>query len=467
MVLWFITIGAHRAHVDRSIEPHVLDAVNPIHAVQFFVQNRYHGFVVLGSVFLVVTGGEALYADMGHFGAGPIRLAWFGMVMPGLLLNYFGQGALLLHASRRPPSRRSTASCRRRMVVPLVVLSTVAAVIASQALISAVFSLTRQAVQLGYSPRVEIRHTSATTIGQIYVPSGQLGARRSRPSRSSSASSRRARWRPPTASRSRRRWAITTMLAYVVARQVWHWSRWTAGVAHRGLHHRSTWRSSAPTLLKILHGGWVPLVIAALVFSLLSTWKTGRAGARRAAARARVSVRSVPQGSQRATRPHRVPGTAIFMTGSGAGVPPTLLHNLRHNKVLHAQRRAADGDDRGRAARVDGARASSVEPLSAGFFRVTLRYGFMEEPSVPEAISDARARGLPIDKDDITYFLGRETLLAGEPSRHGAVARKAVRVDVAQRHARDGVLQNPAGARRRARDAGGAVGTCTDDLGDR
>ena len=209
------------------------------------MRNRYHGFVVLGSVFLAVTGGEALYADMGHFGAGPIRLAWFGMVMPGLLLNYFGQGALLL----ADPGRGVVAVLSpgpRVMVVPLVVLATVAAVIASQALISAVFSLTRQAVQLGYSPRVEIRHTSATTIGQIYVPSVNwalaiatialvIGFQ-------SSSALAAAYGIAVTATMG-----ITTILAYVVARQVWHWSRWTGRQRHRGVPRRSTWRSSART----------------------------------------------------------------------------------------------------------------------------------------------------------------------------------------------------------------------------
>ena len=413
MVLWFITIGAIGLKWVLDA-PHVLVAANPEYAVQFFVQNRYHGFVVLGAVFLAVTGGEALYADMGHFGAGPIRVAWFSMVMPGLLLNYFGQGALLLtdpSAAESPFYRLVPLS----MVVPFVVLSTVAAVIASQALISAVFSLTRQAVQLGYSPRVEIRHTSATTIGQIYVPSVNralaiatialvIGFR-------SSSALAAAYGIAVTATMG-----ITTILAYVVARQVWHWSRWTAGVI-TAVFITIDLAFFGANLLKVLHGGWVPLVIATLVFSLLSTWKTGRMVLGK-----RLRERAYPFDlflkDLNRTRPHRVPGTAIFMTGSGAGVPPTLIHNLRHNKVLHANivLLTVTTED---VPHVSKERAIELEPLSAGFFRVTLRYGFMEEPSVPEAISDARARGLPIDKDDITYFLGRETLL---PANHPGMA---------------------------------------------
>ncbi len=409
MILWFVTIGT--TGVAWILDaPQVLGAMNPVHAVRFFVENQYHGFVVLGAVFLVVTGGEALYADMGHFGATPIRIAWFGAVMPGLLLNYFGQGALLLQhpdAAASPFYRLAPAE----MVLPLVVLATAAAVIASQALISAVFSLTRQAVQLGYSPRVEVRHTSASTIGQIYIPTVNwllaiatialvIGFQ-------SSSALAAAYGIAVTATM-----AITTILAYVIARQVWHWNRLLAG-AVTVVFLTVDLAFFGANALKIMHGGWVPLVIAAAVYSLLSTWKAGRTilgdRLREKAYPFELFVKDLQR-----TRPYRVPGTGIFMTGSGAGVPPTLIHNLRHNKVLHASVVlltvvTQDVPHVAEEARVD------VEPLTAGFFRVTLRYGFMEEPNVPEAMTTARARGLPIDKDDITYFLGRETLL---PANH-------------------------------------------------
>jgi KUP system potassium uptake protein len=413
MVVWFITIGAIGLKWVMET-PEILSAANPQHAVQFFVVNRYHGFVVLGAVFLAVTGGEALYADMGHFGAGPIRFAWFSMVMPGLLLNYFGQGALLLvdpSAAESPFYRLVPLS----FVVPYVALATAAAVIASQALISAVFSLTRQAVQLGYSPRVEIRHTSATTIGQIYVPTINRALAIATIALvigfESSSALAAAYGIAVTATMG-----ITTILAYVVARQVWKWNRWTAGTV-TAVFLIIDLAFFGANLLKVMHGGWVPLVIATLVFSLLSTWKTGRM-----VLGTRLRERAYPFDlflkDLNRTRPHRVPGTAIFMTGSGAGVPPTLIHNLRHNKVLHANivLLTVTTED---VPHVPSKRAIEVEPLSAGFFRVTLRYGFMEEPAVPEAISEARARGLPIDKDDITYFLGRETLL---PANHPGMA---------------------------------------------
>ncbi len=406
MVIWFITIGA----IGFSwvvTNPHVLSAVNPIHAVTFFEQNRYHAFVVLGAVFLVMTGGEALYADMGHFGPFPIRLAWFAIVMPGLLLNYFGQGALLLSNPAAVDSPFFHL-VQPSMILPLTVLSTVAAVIASQALISAVFSLTRQAVQLGYSPRVEIRHTSATTIGQIYVPvinSTLAVATIALVIGFGSSSALAAAYGIAVTGTM----AITTVLAYVVSRQVYKWNRVVA-VTLTAIFLTVDLAFFGANALKILHGGWVPLVIAGVIFTLLSTWKTGRA-----TLGARLRERAYPfelfLKDLTRVRPYRVPGTAIFMTGSGAGVPPTLLHNLQHNKVLHARvvLLTVTTED---VPHVPVDRRITVEPLSEGFFRLVLRYGFMEEPNVPDAITEARAKGLPIDKDDITYFLGRETLLA-------------------------------------------------------
>ena len=413
MLVWFVAIGLLGARWIVT-NPAVLEAVNPAHAWTFFVENRYHAFVVLGAVFLVVTGGEALYADIGHFGAGPIRLAW-GLVLPSLLLNYFGQGALLIAnpaAADAPFYQIAPAP----LILPLVILATAAAVIASQALISAVFSLTRQAVQLGYSPRVEIRHTSMTTIGQIYVPMVNwmlAGATITLVLAFRSSTALAAAYGIAVCATM----AITTVLAYVIARQVWHWNRWSAGVvtAVFAIIDAAFLASNA---LKILHGGWVPIVIATVIFIFLSTWKTGRE-----ILGARLRERAYPfdqfQKDLLRIRPYRVPGTAIFMTGSGAGVPPTLIHNLRHNKVLHASvvlLTVVTGD----IPVVSDDDRIVVEPLGSGFFKVTLKYGFSEEPSVPEAISAARGRGLPIDKDDITYFLGRETLLSTD---HPGMAR--------------------------------------------
>ena len=303
------------------------------------------------------------------------------------------------------------------LVLPLVILATAAACIASQALISAVFSMTRQAVQLGYSPRVEIRHTSETTIGQIYIPTVNwalmIGTIALVVLFRSSTALAAAYGIAITATMT-----ITTVLAYVVARHVWGWSRWTAGslTAVLLVIDAAFLGSNA---LKILHGGWVPLAMAAFVFLLMSTWKSGRqvlgARLREKAYPLDQFLKELPR-----THPDRVHGSAIFMTGSGAGVPPTLLHNLRHNKVLHASIVLLTVVTE-EIPEVPDERRVDIEPLGSGFFRVTLRYGFVEEPDVPAAIALARGRGLPIDKDDITYFLGRETLLA--TARESGMAR--------------------------------------------
>jgi KUP system potassium uptake protein len=415
MIVWFVTLGAMGTRW-MLLEPQVLWALDPEYAVGFFVQNGYQGFVVLGSVFLVVTGGEALFADIGHFGAGPIRVAWFVLVFPGLLLNYLGQGALLL---QRPEavSQPFYSLAPPMFVVPLVVLATAAAVIASQALISAVFSITRQAVQLGYSPRVEIRHTSATTVGQIYVPivnwSLAAGAIALVLIFQSSTALAAAYGVAIAATMT-----ITTVLAYVISRHVWGWPRWKAGAITAVLLVIDVAFLSS-NLLKLLHGGWVPLAMAGVVFLFMSTWKTGR---QVLGLRMRQKAYPLDQFMKELPRtiPSRVPGSAIFMTGSGAGVPTTLLHNLRHNKVLHASVVLLTVITE-EVPEVADARRVTIEPLGSNFFRVTLRYGFSEEPDVPAAMALARARGLPIDKDDITYFLGRETLLAA--AQHSGMAR--------------------------------------------
>jgi KUP system potassium uptake protein len=415
MVLWFAVLGAMGVHW-ILLEPHVMTAIDPRYAVRFFALNGYHGFVVLGSVFLVVTGGEALYADMGHFGAGPIRLAWFSLVFPGLLLNYLGQGALLLQhpdAASQPFYRMAPAP----LVVPLVGLATAAAVIASQALISAVFSLTRQAVQLGFSPRVEIRHTSETTVGQIYLPlvnwALMVGTVALVIAFGSSSALAAAYGIAVTATMG-----ITTMLAYVVARQRWGWPRAVALVVTVLLLAIDLAFFGA-NLLKLMQGGWVPLVMAAAVYLLMATWSRGRMVLGLRLREKAYPLEAFLKDLVR-TPPTRVPGSAIFMTGSGAGVPPTLLHNLRHNKVLHASVVLLTVITE-EIPEVADERRVTIEPLGSNFSRVTLRYGFSEEPDVPAAMALARSRGLAIDKDDITYFLGRETLLAA--ARESGMAR--------------------------------------------
>ena len=406
MVVWFITIALLGVRW-ILLDPHVLVAFNPVHGASFLINEKWHGFVVLGSVFLVVTGGEALYADMGHFGPKPIRVAWFTLVLPALLLNYFGQGALLLGdpAAAASPFYRLAPSW---LVYPLVVLATMAASIASQALISGVFSLTRQAIQLGYCPRLDVEHTSMTERGQIYIPQINwvmmiatvglvLGFRTS--------SALAAAYGVAVTLTM----VITTLLAYLVARDAWGVRRSIAGsLAALFLLIEGSFFVANAT--KILHGGWFPLVAGGFVFLLLSTWKTGRAIlARRFVERLYPLEQFLGDIGERP--PVRVAGMAVFMTSNAHGTPPTLLHNLEHNKVLH-ERVILLTVTTGEQPHLDPATRLQVQPLGQGFFRAIVRYGFMEEPDIPAVLASAQAPPFPLVLDDTTFFLGTETLLA-------------------------------------------------------
>jgi KUP system potassium uptake protein len=406
MVVWFVTIALLGVRW-ISQDFHVLSAFNPIHAVQFFATNGFHGFVVLGSVFLVVTGGEALYADMGHFGRRPIRIAWVGLVLPALFLNYLGQGAMLINTPEAAVNPFYLLAPRWALY-PLVTLATMAAIIASQALISGAFSLTRQAIQLGYCPRLDIQYTSPHQQGQIYIPQVNwllmistvglvVGFR--------SSSALAAAYGIAVTSTM----VITTLLAYLVARRSWGVRRIVAGsLASFFLFIELGF--FAANVIKIPHGGWFPLVIGAMIYLLLSTWKKGRG---LLASRLRERLYPFDRFMQDITErpPHRVPGTAVFMTSNLIGTPPTLLHNLEHNQVLHERvvlLTVVTSD----APHVDEDGRLSVETLGQGFYRVTLRYGFMEEPDVPAALANGAARGLPLAAEKMTFFLGLETLLS-------------------------------------------------------
>ena len=408
MIVWFCTIGVLGLRWVMR-DPHVLAAINPLHAVEFFAANGWHAFVVLGSVFLVVTGGEALYADMGHFGRRPIRLAWFGLVMPALILNYLGQGAMLInqpHAAASPFYLLAPSW----LLYPLVALATMAAIIASQALISGAYSLTRQAIQLGYSPRLEIQYTSAHQQGQIYMPQINwllmlstvglvLGFR--------SSSALAAAYGIAVTSTM----VITTLLAYLVARRSWGVRRRVAA-SLAGFFLVIELGFFGANVIKIPHGGWFPLVVGALIYALLSTWKRGRA---LLAARMRDRLYPFDQFLRDLTvsRPHRVPGTAVFMTSNATGTPPTLLHNLEHNHIIHERvilLTVVTSD----VPHVPEDERLTLEPLGQGFFRLTVRYGFMEEPDVPGALAAAGQRELPIAVEQTTFFLGMETILSTE-----------------------------------------------------
>jgi len=411
MLVWFAVLGVlGLSEIVR--QPGVLAAVSPEHAVRFFAENLGRGFVVLGAVFLVVTGGEALYADLGHFGHRAIQIAWFSAALPCLLLNYFGQGALLLRdpATAENPFYHLAPNWA---LYPLIVLATAATIIASQAVISGAFSLTRQAVQLGYSPRLRIEHTSSREIGQIYVPAVNwglmlltcalvLGFR---------TSSNIAGAYGVALSTLM---LITTLMFYVMSREVWRWSITRAALVV-GLFLLMDVPFFAANALKIRYGGWVPLVIAAAVFVLMTTWKRGREILGK-----RMLEKTMPLkmllADLAAEPPIRVPGTAVFMYGTTDGTPPALIHNLAHNKVLHEKivfLTVVTHD----VPHVPAAERVTVKRIGKGFHSVIASYGFMDDPDIGDVLGACRVQSLDIRIEGTTFFLGRETLVTSE--RHG------------------------------------------------
>jgi KUP system potassium uptake protein len=418
-LVWFVCIAILGAR-GMAQEPSILRALNPVHGITFFVHNGWHGFLVLGAVVLVITGGEALYADMGHFGKRPIRVAWLAVAMPALLLNYMGQGALLLRdpgAAVNPFYLLAPGWA----VYPLIGIATAAAIVASQALISGAFSLTRQAVQLGYCPRVTIRHTSHTEIGQIYVPevnwalaAATIGLVLGFGSSSAVAA---AYGIAVTGTMT-----ITTLLFHRVARDRWCWGRWKVWPL-TSLFLAVDMAFFAANAIKIEHGGWFPIAVAGIVFTLLSTWKKGRALLAAELRAAGLPLELFLADIERRS-PLRVPGTAVFMTGNVGNVPAVLLHQLKHNKMLH-ERIVLVSVVSEEIPTVPEAERVDVRELGAGFFQVVARYGFMETPDVPamlESIAKRHVVGpkLQLRPMETTYFLGRETLL---PSGRGRMAR--------------------------------------------
>jgi KUP system potassium uptake protein len=405
VITWFATIAALGVH-GIAEHPAVLSAISPHHAVSFFAHNGFHGFTVLAAVFLVVTGGEALYADMGHFGARPIRLGWFWLALPALVLNYFGQGALLLtdpEAASNPFYRLAPEWA----MIPLVALATLATVIASQALISGAFSLTHQAIQLGFAPRLAISHTSAEERGQIYVAPVNwmlaIAACALVLGFGSSSNLAAAYGMSVTANM-----AITTALLCVVAYQRWGWRR--AAFLLGAVFLPIDLAFFGSNLLKLFHGGWFSLVVAGVVFALMSTWKRGREVLRERLEEAALPLDLFLPDLETSTLP-RVPGTAVFLTGDPAGTPPALLHNIKHNKVVHERTILLTLITEDVPSVVESERVS-VKPLDQGFCRVVARYGFMEVPNVPALLQWVRLDHFPIDLDQVSYFMGREQLIA-------------------------------------------------------
>lgn len=412
--LWFVVIGA-LGLIEITKNPYILASINPYYGIDLFLRNGFHGFVVLGTVFLVVTGGEALYADMGHFGKRPMKIGWFSLVLPGLLLNYWGQGALLLSdpTAIENPFYKLAPSW---LLYPLVVLAGMATVIASQAVISGVFSLTRQAVQLGYAPRIQIIHTSHEEIGQIYVPQlnwalmvGCIWLVLEFKTSSSLA----AAYGIAVATTM----VITTILAAVVTRRVWHWSL-LGSIAVFLCFFPSDFAFFSANIVKLPDGGWFPLAVGIGVYTLMMTWKRGRQ-----ILMDYLRDESLPIDTFckriRERPPLRVPGISIFMSSDPHGTPPALLHNLEHNKVIH-EKVILMTIVTDIIPVVAPPERVKIECMENTFFRVTARYGFMEIPSIIDILNACASRGFEFDLRAVTFFLGRETLLTTGKGRLAA-----------------------------------------------
>jgi len=377
-----------------------------LYAGRFFAIHGFVGFAILGSVFLAVTGAEALYADLGHFGKRPIRVAFLAVVLPSLLLNYLGQGALLL----RDPSAVSNPFyllAPRVLLYPLLIVATMAAIVASQALISGAFSLAQQSVQLGFSPRLTIIHTSEREYGQIFVPeinkALMVGTLLIVIGFQSSSALGAAYGIAVTGTM-----AITTILFTVVARGQWGWPLWKAlGLAAIFLTFDIAFLSA--NVLKIGNGGWVPLAIALGVFTLMTTWKSGRGILNSITRRASLPLDLLLEDIGRKA-PTRVPGTAVFMTSDNTGAPVVLMHHLKHNKALH-ERVILLSVNTAKTPDVSDDSRVTVTPLEHGFYRVTATFGFMEQPSVPEVLRLCERHGLNVRLGSTSFYLGSERLI--------------------------------------------------------
>jgi KUP system potassium uptake protein len=404
-LIWFLTIaGIGIPWILRH--PAVLKAVNPMYGVRFFLHNGMHGFFVLGSVVLCITGGEALYADMGHFGKKPIRFAWYSVAYPALLINYWAQGALLLERGNavNHPFYELVSGW---MLYPLVGIAALATIVASQALISGAYSLTQQAVQLGYSPRVSIVHTSEHAEGQIYIPEVNtmlmvaclaLVVTFQESSRLAAAYGIAV-----TGTMS-----ITSILFFALATRKWNWPKWKAGLLV-ALFLAVDLSFFSANLVKFFHGGWVPIAMAIVVFTTMLTWKRGRAALGAYMMSATLPLEMFMTDVEQ-TKPHRVPGTAVFMTSNPDGAPPVLLHHFKHNQVLHQQvillsvQTSHDPE-------VPPNERVVVKDLGHGFFQVSAFYGFMQTPNVLDILNCCKERGLLTEPQMVSYYLGRETLL--------------------------------------------------------
>jgi KUP system potassium uptake protein len=406
MMVWFSTLiilGIYQI----SQNPGVFIALNPFYGYEFFLHNGWHGFLVLGSVFLVVTGGEALYADMGHFGRRPIRIAWFSLVMPALLLNYFGQGALLLKNPAAAPNPFYFMAPGWALL-PLVVLATAATSIASQAVISGAFSLTRQAVQLGYSPRVQIRHTSEKEIGQIYIPGinwALMIATIWLVLEFKTSSDLAGAYGVAVTTTM----VLTTVLLYFVARYVWKWGV-IPSLLMTSFFLVIDLAFFGANITKFFAGGWFPLAVGAAIFTVMTTWRRGRMILNQ-----RLGEIALPDhlfiDSLKAEKPQRISGTAVFMDRTPDATPHALLHNIKHNKVLHDQviLLTIVTED---VPHVSEQKRVKIVPRGERIFRMVIKFGFMEDPDVSRVLRKVELDGKKLVPEHMSFFLGREKLIA-------------------------------------------------------
>ena len=411
MALWFVSIGVFGI-IQIVHEPMVLRAINPVYALEFFVNNGTHGIIVLGSVVLCITGCEALYADLGHFGRDAIRHSWFLFVLPTLLCNYFGQGALLL-AHPEMNINPFYKIVPEFLLYPMIGLSTVATVIASQALISGAFSLTQQAVQLGFCPRVRIVHTSSEMQGQIYIPfvnyalmiaciAVVIGFKES------------GRLAGAYGIAVTGTMIITSFLYFLVLTHERKWPLWKV-IPLVGIFLAFDVAFFTGNIFKIADGGWFPLFVAAIIAMAMTTWKKGRNELYRKLIGARFPIDSFLSELPKSSMP-RVPGTAVFMTLSPEGTPPTLLHHIKHNHVLHEKVVLLSIIFKDSPTVPDDEQIK-LNDLGQGFYRVEAFYGFMQKPNVPQVMKMVANYGLVTDPMTTTFYLGRETLLTGGKSK--------------------------------------------------
>ncbi|UXI67673.1 potassium transporter Kup [Tahibacter amnicola] len=406
MALWFVTIAV-LGLLQVFKTPQVVMALNPMYAVQFFLDNGKAAFFALSTVILALTGAEALYADMGHFGKKPIRRAWFAFVLPALTINYMGQGALLL-ADPEAATNPFYLLVPAPLLYPMIALATVSAVIASQAVISGAFSVTRQAIQLGYLPRMEITHTSRETIGQIYLPwinrlllvltlAVVIGFR--------SSTQLAAAYGIAVIGTM----AIDTVLVVIVARRIWGWQRHNVALLG-ALFLAVDFAFLGANADKIEHGGWFPLVLGVVVFTVMTTWRRGRDLVLRELRQGGLALKPFVE-TITDHPPLRVPGTAVFLTAQLDAVPHALLHNLKHNKVLH-ERNVMLTVEWLETPTAEPEERIEMVPMDNGFYQLTLRYGFAEDPDVPDMLSRCGSAGLEFDMMDTTFFLSRESIVA-------------------------------------------------------